>query len=259
MMLSAPDTLVISSKDYGAYELKKIIRIFTLRGFYYVMAFLILCIIAVFAFSLREKKVYKTPYRSILLYYGVGVGKTCSAITIAELILSAKLMNSYEQTIWVIMPQSLTGNFKGQIFDMEFKNFKDLTNQCTGDNYIKLLNIDETLFNNKTELNKKFKETLNKRYKLFTYDSFSKYIAREYKDRIVENKVIIIDEAHNIRSTNNKDKDSYIKIKEVLLKGKNNRLILLSATPMYNEPRDILDLFNLMLINDKRLDFLNKT
>ena len=64
-MITAPDTLVISSKDYGAYELKKIIRIFTLRGFYYVMAFLILCIIAVFAFSLREKKVYKTPYRSM--------------------------------------------------------------------------------------------------------------------------------------------------------------------------------------------------
>ena len=57
MMITAPDTLVISSKDYGAYELKKIIRVFTLRGFYYVMAFLILCIIAVFAFSLREKKV----------------------------------------------------------------------------------------------------------------------------------------------------------------------------------------------------------
>ena len=64
-MLSAPDTLVISSKEYGAYELKMIIRVFTLRGFYYVMAFLILCIIAVFAFSLREKKVYKTPYRSM--------------------------------------------------------------------------------------------------------------------------------------------------------------------------------------------------
>ena len=214
--------------------------------------------LSLFQYFISQYMSHKTPYRSVLLYYGVGVGKTCSAITIAELILSAKLMNSYEPTIWVIMPQSLTGNFKGQIFDMEFKNFKDLTNQCTGDNYIKLLNIDETLFNNKTELNKKFKETLNKRYKLFTYDSFSKYIAREYKDRLVENKVIIIDEAHNIRSTNNKDKDSYIKIKEVLLKGKNNRLILLSATPMYNEPRDILDLFNLMLINDKRLDFLNK-
>lgn len=65
MMLAAPETLVISSKEYGAFELKRIIKVFTLRGFYYVMAFLILCIIAVFAFSLREKKVYKTPYRSM--------------------------------------------------------------------------------------------------------------------------------------------------------------------------------------------------
>lgn len=65
MILSTPETLVISSKEYGAYELKVIIRVFTLRGFYYVMAFLIICIIAVFAFSLREKKVYKTPYRSM--------------------------------------------------------------------------------------------------------------------------------------------------------------------------------------------------
>ncbi len=65
MILSTPETLVISSKEYGAYELKMIIRVFTLRGFYYVMAFLIICIIAVFAFSLREKKVYKTPYRSM--------------------------------------------------------------------------------------------------------------------------------------------------------------------------------------------------
>lgn len=39
MILSTPETLVISSKEYGAYELKMIIRVFTLRGFYYVMAF----------------------------------------------------------------------------------------------------------------------------------------------------------------------------------------------------------------------------
>ena len=201
---------------------------------------------------------HRTPYRSILLYHGVGVGKTCSAITLAELILSANIMESNEPTIWVIMPQSLKGNFKGQIFDMDLKGFKNLTNQCTGDNYIKLLNIDEKMFEDKTNLNKRFKENLKRRYKLFTYDSFSKYIDKEYKDKIVDNKVIIIDEAHNIRSTNNNDKESYLKIKDTLRKGINNRLVLLSATPMYNEPRDILDLFNLMLINDKRENILDK-
>jgi protein TonB len=64
MILASPDTLVISARPYGAYELKKIIRMFTLRGFYYVCAFLVLSMAAVFVFASREKKVYKTPYRS---------------------------------------------------------------------------------------------------------------------------------------------------------------------------------------------------
>jgi len=214
--------------------------------------------LSLYQYFISQYMSHRTPYRSVLLYHGVGVGKTCSAITLAELILSANIMESNEPVIWVIMPQSLKGNFKGQIFDMDFKSLKDLTNQCTGDNYIKLLNIDEKMFEDKVNLNKRFKENLKKRYKLFTYDSFSKYIDKEYKDKIVDNKVIIIDEAHNIRSTNNNDKESYLKIKETLRKGINNRLVLLSATPMYNEPRDILDLFNLMLINDKRENILDK-
>ncbi len=43
-----------------------------------------------------------------------------------------------------------------------------------------------------------------------------------------------------------------------LEKGVNNRLILLSATPMYNEPRDILELLKLLIINDKRFNIINE-
>ena len=46
----------------------------------------------------------------------------------------------------------------------------------------------------------------------------------EGKFKIVDNKVIIIDEAHNIRSTNNNDKESYLKIKETLRKGINGEV-----------------------------------
>ena len=203
---------------------------------------------------------YRTPYRSIMLYYGVGVGKTCTAITLTEALLSTKIMDTTEPHIWVIMPQALEENFNKEIFNYDFKTFKDLLNQCTGDNYIKLLNIYEKAFNN--DKNKKdninIKNLLKRRYEIFTYDSFMKRINEKYKDNIVENKVIIIDEAHNIRSTNNKEKGAYSTLKNILERGKNNRLILLSATPMYNEPRDILDLFNLMLINDKRDNILKK-
>ena len=200
---------------------------------------------------------HRTPYKSIMLYYGVGVGKTCTAITLTEMILSTKTMDTTEPHIWVIMPQALEENFNKEIFNYDIKVFKNLFNQCTGDNYVKLLNINESSFNEKDNKDN-IKRLLKNRYEIFTYDSFMKRINEKYKDNIVENKVIIIDEAHNIRSTNNKEKGTYSTLKKILEKGRNNRLILLSATPMYNEPRDILDLFNLMLINDKRDNILKE-
>jgi len=65
MILASPESLVITSKEYGAFEVQKLIKIFTLRGFYYVIGFLLVVIISVFAFASREKTLYKSPYRSI--------------------------------------------------------------------------------------------------------------------------------------------------------------------------------------------------
>ena len=208
---------------------------------------------------------YRTPYKSALLYHGVGVGKTCSAITISEAFLSSQTTS--EPMIWVIMPVSLKNSFKSQVFNMDdFETFESLSGQCTDHNYIKLLNIYKSTFNNdnkdikeyREKLKTELKALLKTRYKIFTYDRFAKYINENYTNKIVENKVIIIDEAHNIRSTNKKVKDTYLALMKCLEKGVNNRLILLSATPMYNEPRDILELLKLLLINDKRVSILNK-
>ena len=218
---------------------------------------------------------YRTPYKSILLYHGVGVGKTCSAITISEALLSSQTTS--EPMIWVIMPQSLKNSFKSQVFNIDdFDTFESLSNQCTDHNYIKLLNIYKSTFNNNNNNNKNNKNNNNKglkeyreklkselkailktRYDIFTYDRFAKYINDNYSNKIVENKVIIIDEAHNIRSTNKKIKDTYLALMKCLEKGVNNRLILLSATPMYNEPRDILELLKLLIINDKRFKIID--
>ena len=208
---------------------------------------------------------YRTPYKSVLLYHGVGVGKTCSAITISEALLSSQTTS--EPMIWVIMPQSLKNSFKTQVFNIDdFDTFEKLSNQCTDQNYIKLLKIYKSKFNkdNKdkdkeklNELKSELKAILKSRYDIFTYDRFAKYIKDNYTNKIVENKVIIIDEAHNIRSTNKKVKDTYLALTKCLKAGVNNRLILLSATPMYNEPRDILELLKLLIINDKRNNILN--
>jgi len=57
MILASPESLVITSKEYGAFEVQKLIKIFTLRGFYYVIGFLVVVIISVFAFASREKNI----------------------------------------------------------------------------------------------------------------------------------------------------------------------------------------------------------
>jgi len=83
---------------------------------------------------------------------------------------------------------------------------------------------------------------------------FKKNINRIYSDR-----VLIIDEAHNIRGDDkNKSDDSIKYIKLMVENVKNLKLILLSATPMYNKADEISELLSLLYSNDKRSDIVLK-
>jgi hypothetical protein len=202
---------------------------------------------------------YRTPYKSLLLYYGVGVGKTCSAITIAETLL-VNHNSTDEPKIWVILPSATKEGFKSQIFNIsKLIDNSLISNQCTGDTYIKLAQISKEP--NIKIAEKKIRDLINTRYKFFTYEQFANDIDNYVKNnKIVMDKVIIIDEAHNIRSSGNNDKDKrvYSSLKEVCRNGINNRLVFLTATPMFNEPEDINELFYLLLLNDKRINLFKK-
>jgi len=196
---------------------------------------------------------YRMPYKSMLIYYSVGVGKTCTAITIAENFLISH--NSYDEPkIWVIMPQAVEEGFKQQIFKK--MDYKYISNQCTGDLYAKLGNINDSLSD--IEVDKRIKKIIKSRYNIFTYEGFATFYENNYtaKGKIASDKIIIVDEAHNIRQGNSEDKKRvYNTLTEIAKTGINNKLILLSATPMYNEPTDIFDLIELLLLNDKRTDY----
>ena len=197
---------------------------------------------------------YRMPYKSILIYYSVGVGKTCTAITIAENFLISH--NSYEEPkIWVIMPAALESGFKQQIF--EKGDYTSIADQCTGDLYVKLGQLNENLSD--AEVDKRVKKLIKSRYQLFTYEGFATFYENNYtsKGKVAQDKIIIVDEAHNIRQGNSDEKKRiYNSLIEVAQTGINNKMILLSATPMYNEPSDIFDLVELLLLNDKRTDFI---
>lgn len=202
----------------------------------------------------------RTPYKSILLYHGVGVGKTCSAITLAEGFLVPHSMYE-EPKIWVIMPLALKNTFKEQVFSLaNYENYSFLANQCTGDLYIKMAQLLRDTHQDKAQ--QKIKKLIKSRYRIFTYDAFSTFIESEYisKNKVPKDKVIIVDEAHNIRSvsSNENEKRVYSSLTYVSQNGVNNRIVLLSATPMYNKAEDIFDLLHLLVLNDKRENILSQ-
>lgn len=207
-----------------------------------------------------------TPYDGILLFHGLGVGKTCSAITIAE-----QFIDHFKRPAIVLAPKGLHDNFKNQIYDGK---------SCTSKKYEAY--ISNKNLKDQNTINKEVKKIIKKRYKFFGFVSFSKYITkielsaqkkypnnpdkrdfeifqkiyRDFSDRI-----IIIDEVHNTRTDETqklkKDmqvsgKDTPLKIEKMLSIVKNVKLVLLSATPMYNSTTEIVTILNFLLANDKR-------
>lgn len=190
--------------------------------------------------------------RSLLLYHFLGVGKSCSAITISEALLLDQTENA-PPSIYVVAPSALHKNFEGELFSvLKFINKEDTTSlrsQCSGDTYKKLI-YGVTKDDNQTFLNKVHK-LIKSRYAFLTYADL-KGLETQGNLEAISNKTFIIDEAHNLRQNEN-TKASAESLKKILTQGKNNRLVFLSATPMYNEPDEIFWLLSLMLRNEGRI------
>jgi hypothetical protein len=68
-----------------------------------------------------------------------------------------------------------------------------------------------------------------------------------------DNRLIVIDEVHNIRKTDdNENKKVAINLELLVKSALNMRFLLLSATPMYNSYKEMIWLLNLMNTNDRR-------
>ena len=68
---------------------------------------------------IREYLRFETPYRGLLVYHGLGSGKTCSAIAAAEALFGTRGMK-----IIVMTPYSLRDNFISEINFCGFKHFR---------------------------------------------------------------------------------------------------------------------------------------
>jgi hypothetical protein len=198
----------------------------------------------------------RSPYRGLLMYHGLGVGKTCSSITIAEAMLTDHTVRD-GPGIYVILPNALQKSYEEQVFNtLRLLDTEFIRNQCTGDTYRRMVfGSDPDL------LKKKILAIVKSRYQMFTYDGFASEVEKWKKNGVYEknitNKVFIVDEAHNLRIEET-DKKVAQSLLEVAKNGVNNRIVLLSATPMYNEPDEIFWLLSILTTNDKRNDVLRR-
>jgi hypothetical protein len=78
----------------------------------------------------RDYISFMTPYRGVLVYHGLGSGKTCTAIAASEALLSS----GGKKRIIVMTPFSLRKNFIQQITFCGFRHFR-LTNYWTPHDY----------------------------------------------------------------------------------------------------------------------------
>lgn len=171
-----------------------------------------------------------TPYRGLLLYHGLGSGKTCSSIAIAEGIKSggkqviimtpASLQRNYLEEIkkcgdliyrknqfweWISIDDNASNanalsavlGFKTVDY-IRRKRGAWLTNVKKPNNYSQLSTTD------KKSLNDQIDEMIRQKYRFINYnglrrDSF-KMMTDDFKNNIFDNSVVVIDEAHNLIS-----------------------------------------------------------
>lgn len=172
----------------------------------------------------------KTPYRGLLVYHGIGSGKTCTAITIC-------LHFAGKYPILVVLPASLMGNFRSE-----------LRSQCAGDKYISkkdrelLAKLDPTSFEYQEIIDKSDK-AIDKDFTIYSYNKFSNLI-KEGKKPNLDNTLMVIDEVHNMIS----EDGTYYKQLTDLVKNapQTFRLVIMTATPIFDKPSELALTLNLL-------------
>lgn len=213
---------------------------------------------------------FATPYNGLLLYHGLGSGKTCSAIGVGEEMREYLKQMGISQRIIVVATPNVQDNFRTQLFDARRLKLVDgLWNirACTGNRFLKEINPMNMRGLSKQKVEKQIKRIINASYLFLGYIEFANYIAkvsavsenedaRAAQNRLAKhfrNRLVIIDEIHNVRIADDaKDKKVAVELEKLVKKVRGIRLVLLSATPMYNSYREIIWLLNLLRKNDSR-------
>ena len=223
-----------------------------------------------------------TPYRGLLLFHGLGSGKTCSSIGIIEGL-------KYDKKILILTPASLMKNYKVQLQkcgDQIFKSnnfwyFKELNPRSDLQliteihkltavplSFIKrnrgvwLIdpsrkpNFNDLSEDEKSQLQEQIMKSIENKYQFIKYNGqlkltnfFNKFTKNETINPF-DHSVVVIDEVHNfisgIVNKFNKPNSISMKLYHLLMDAEDCRIILLSGTPIINYPNEIAVMMNIL-------------
>lgn len=222
-----------------------------------------------------------TPYRGLLLDHGLGSGKTCTSIAVAEgmkdsrkvIIMTPKSLrtnymeelkkcgdllykkNQYWEWISVEVNPDVTKTISDvlglpmeYILDNKGAWFVDITKKS---NYPELSTLE------KKSLDKQIDEMIKNKYTFINYNGLRMNhllnLTSGFTKNLFNNAIVIVDEAHNlisrivnqVKKKNSGDTLS-MRIYEYLLSAQNARVVLLSGTPVINYPNEFGILFNIL-------------
>ena len=219
----------------------------------------------------RDYLMMETPYRGLLLYHGLGSGKTCSSIAVAESLLTNK-------KVFVMLPASLESNYKvelrkcGDPLYMYDQNWQQQALSDDTREMAKKLGIsDGFLDRNRTfftttpgaEPNydklpkpaqdiiaRQIDDIIDQRFTFIRYNGLSsaniaKYVPEDGSNPY-ENSVVIIDEVHNFISRIVGKSDIAWKLYDAIYNARSCKVVALSGTPVINRAHELAYLMNLL-------------
>lgn len=147
-----------------------------------------------------------SPCRGLMLFHSLGSGKTCTAIGVAE---RAKA----RRQIVVLSPASLKGSFMRELE--------------TCGSFPKTLSAAA------------LRQEIRKKYLFVSYDAPNTAAALAALPDLLNNKLVIVDEAHNLVSMVLSGAPKGVALFNAIMTASNLRLLLLSGTPVINDPFEL--------------------
>lgn len=232
---------------------------------------------------LKDYIQFDSPYRGILAYHELGSGKSAASIAAAEgfiekknifVLTPASLAKNYENelmkisTIGLNMKKSwslikIKGLGKSKQLIEKLKEYGISVKFIKKDNLVwlplykddilegieiikKNINYNSISKDEKNKIDETILHIIKNRYNFISYNGLTQKMVTDMGKKIFDNSFVIIDEIHNFISRIINGSRLARAVYNNLMTAENCKLVLLSGTPIINNPYEIATLINLL-------------